>query len=380
MQVEQLVWRAGEWHATQREAASQPSASVVLAFGSRDTLCHGAYLPDLRERYPQASIISVSTGGQVLGTRVLDDEIVASALSFESTEVRAVDGALSSAADSEESGRALGAQLNDPALVHVLVFAEGLRVNGSALARGLTSALSNSVGVSGGLAADGERFQHTLVGLNGIPLEGRAVAIGLYGTGLGVATGSFAGWQPFGPDRVITRSNGNVLYELDHKPALSTYKELLGPLGYALPASGLSFPLKIRASPNAGGVIRTILGVNEDEESVTFAGDLPEGWLAKLVRTDLDQLVTGAGIAAGQIADASIRPQFTLAVSCIGRRLLLQQRVGEELRRLRDRLGDATPIAGFYSYGELAPSGAGTSCELHNQTMTVTCFAERNEA
>jgi len=138
------------------------------------------------------------------------------------------------------------------------------------------------------------------------------------------------------------------------------------------------FPLKIRESRQGGGVIRTILGIDEGEGSVTFAGDLPEGWVAKLVRTDLDQLVAGAGTAAEQVAAAAIQPQFTLAVSCIGRRMLLQQRVGEELRSLREKLGVATPVAGFYSYGELAPSRAGGSCELHNQTMTVTCFAERD--
>ena len=323
--------------------------------------------------------MSCSTGGQIAGTRVLDHEVVASALSFDATRTRAVEAALPSADESEATGRWLGEQLDGEGLAHVLVFAEGLHVNGSALARGLTNALPAGVGVSGGLAADGERFEHTLVGLNGIPMEGRVVGIGFYGNQLDVATGSFTGWQPFGADRVITRSSGNVLYELDHVPALAVYRELLGPLGYALPASGLMFPLKIREATHGGGVIRTILGIDESAGSVTFAGDLPEGWLAKLVRTDLDQLVAGAGIAAQQIADAAIHPQFALAVSCIGRRMLLQQRVGEELRRLRDPLGAATPVAGFYSYGELAPSRAGGSCELHNQTMTVTCFAERNE-
>ena len=377
MQAEQLVFRAGEWATTKHETASHGSASLVLVFGARDALCHGAHLSALRERFPHADIVSCSTGGQVIDTRVLDDEIVASALSFTSTRIRTAEVALSSADDSEAAGRRLGEQLDGEGLTHVLVFAEGLHVNGSALARGLTNALPATVGVSGGLAADGEKFEHTLVGLNEIPMERRVVGVGLYGNQLDVATGSFAGWQPFGEDRVITRSSGNVLYELDHVPALAVYKELLGPLGYALPASGLMFPLKIRESTQGGGVIRTILGIDENEGSVTFAGDLPEGWLAKLVRTDLDQLVTGAGIAAEQVAAAAIAPQFVLAVSCIGRRMLLQQRVGEELRRLRDRLGTATPVAGFYSYGELAPSRAGGSCELHNQTMTVTSFGER---
>ena len=378
MQAEQLVFRAGEWETTKHQVPSQTSASLVLVFGGRDALSHGAYLSALREHYPHADIVSCSTGGQVIGTRVLDDEIVASALSFTSTRVRTAEAALYSADDSEAAGRRLGEQLDGEGVTHVLVFAEGLHVNGSALARGLTSALPATVGVSGGLAADGEKFERTLVGLNGNPMEGRVVGVGLYGNQLDVATGSFTGWQPFGEDRVITRSSGNVLYELDHVPALAVYKELLGPLGYALPASGLMFPLKIRESTQSGGVIRTILGIDENEGSVTFAGDLPEGWLAKLVRTDLDQLVAGAGIAAERVATAAIRPQFVLAVSCIGRRMLLQQRVGEELLRLRDRLGTATPVAGFYSYGELAPSRAVGSCELHNQTMTVTCFGERD--
>ncbi len=102
------------------------------------------------------------------------------------------------------------------------------------------------------------------------------VAVGFYGERLDVGIGSYAGWDAFGPERMITRSEGNVLYEIDGRNALELYQELLGPLGYALPASGLLFPRKVRANVTGTGVVRTILGVNAGDGSVTFAGDVPQ--------------------------------------------------------------------------------------------------------
>ncbi len=379
MYVEQLQFSSGQWAESTAPQADPASIQLVLAFGDRALLQQPAPSSFLRARYPRASIVSCSSGGDVFGQHAVDDGIVATAVGFAHAKVQAVSERLPHAEASERTGVSLALRLNKKGLRHVLVFAEGLRVNGSALATGLASGLPSGVSVTGGLAADGEHFAHTAVGLDGPATEGMAVAVGLYGDALEIGIGSYGGWQAFGPERTITRSRGNELLELDGRPALDLYKELLGPLGYALPASGLLFPLKVRESTDQQGVIRTILGVDEGARSVTFAGDVPEGWSARLVRTDLDTLIHAAGRAADRsvLTDASGRPSLVLAVSCIGRKLLLQRRVGEELALVSQRLGASTPMAGFYSYGELAPSEHGAPCELHNQTMTLTTLRER---
>ena len=378
MHIEQLQYSAGQWWSALAAGEPASHAQLVLVFGDRSLLAAGQYLAPLEERFPMAAVLSCSGGGAMLDAEMVDDGLVATAIQFSSAAVRTAILPLPSAEDSERAGLAIARSLPAAGLRHVLVFAEGLGVNGTALSRGLTEGLAPGVTVTGGLAADGDRFESTLVGLDDTPESNRVAAVGLYGDSLRIGIGSFGGWEPIGVDRMITRAVGNTLYELDGRPALELYKELLGPLGYALPASGLLFPLKIRTSNHMPGVIRTILAVDEENGSLTFAGDVPEGSAARLVRTDLDHLIAAAATAAERTGQAppARGESLALAVSCIGRKLLLQRRVQEELASVRRVLGGSTRIAGFYSYGELAPSGPDSPCELHNQTMTLTTIAE----
>ena len=252
-------------------------------------------------------------------------------------------------------------------------------MNGSDLVSGMTSALPAGVTVTGGLSGDGSRFTSTHVIADGTLSDKAIVAIGLYGEALRVGCGSLGGWDPFGPTRVITRARGNVLYELDGQSALSLYKRYLGDQARDLPASGLLFPLSIRANDNQMGVVRTILGVDEAEDALVFAGDIPEGSPARLMRANFDRLIDGAVGAARVSADAlrGSSPELALLISCVGRKMVLQQRVEEEIEGVRDVVGSRPVIAGFYSYGEISPFSPTASCELHNQTMTITTFAER---
>ncbi len=94
---------------------------------------------------------------------------------------------------------------------------------------------------------------------------------------LRIGYGSQGGWDPFGPERLITKSKGNILYELDGKSALELYKLYLGEQAAGLPATGLLFPLSLRTKDSQTSVVRTILSVNEEDQSMTFAGDVPEG-------------------------------------------------------------------------------------------------------
>lgn len=378
MHVEQLYFTGGQWWSANDGGEPAVGAQLVIVFGEREVLRQDAFREPLAARFPQAMVVSCSGGGAILGGHVLDHGLIATAVRFQRSHVHGAVMELASADASECVGENLARRLPAAQLRHVLVLAEGLRVNGSALARGLARGLPAGTTVTGGLAADGERFEDTIVGLDDRPSRHRVVAVGLYGDALRIGIGSFGGWDVFGTDRRITRAVGNTLMELDGQPALAVYRELLGPLGHALPASGLLFPLKVRDSPEAPGVIRTILAVDEAAGSVTFAGDVPEGSFARLVRTDLDKLIDAAGTAAERSGGATNASghSLALAVSCIGRKLLLQRRVDEELAKVRNVLGENTRLTGFYSYGELAPSGPEAPCELHNQTMTLTTLSE----
>jgi hypothetical protein len=301
------------------------------------------------------------------------------AVRFDRTRILGCSTRISGPEDSLAAGERLAQSLKHQDLVHVFVLSDGLHVNGSQLVEGLARNLPREVTVTGGLSGDGPRFKETLVIGGGAPQTLAIAAVGFYGPGLRIGYASLGGWDPFGPERLITRSTGNVLYELDGRSALDLYKTYLGPHASELPASGLLFPLSLRTRGGDTPVVRTILSVDEEHSSMTFAGDVPEGCYARFMKANFDRLIDGAVGAARTSYEAvgSASPELALLVSCVGRKLVLKQRVEEEVEGVRDVLGERTVLAGFYSYGEISPFTPDARCELHNQTMTITTLTER---
>lgn len=376
MKVQQERWNEAEGWRRDGTSPSPSVAQLVLVFGATERLRDASRLQELKARHPEALLFGCSTSGEIADTQVLDDSIVATALAFDRTTLQVASTAIASEADSHAAGCRLGARLPPERLSHVLVLSDGLKVNGSQLVEGLTGVLPPGVAVTGGLAGDGTRFQETLV-IRGDRAQPRIVAaLGFYGSRLRVGCASLGGWDPFGPERVITRAVGNVLYELDGQSALALYKGYLGEHVADLPASGLLFPLSVRRHESEDATVRTILGIDDDAQSMTFAGDMPVGARARLMKANFDRLVdgaTGAARASQAIAESA---DLALLISCVGRKLVLKQRTEEEVEAVRDVLGDGTALTGFYSYGEISPFVATAKCQLHNQTMTVTTFAE----
>ncbi len=358
---------------------------LVLYFGSTALLERGAAGP-IGEllRHTQAPIVAgCSTAGEILGGEITDESLVVVAVRFRAAGARAARCSVHHTDQSEAAGAELGRQLSAPDLRHVFILSDGLRVNGSALTAGLRSTLPAEVSVTGGLAGDGTRFQKTLVGLGATIAGDQIVAVGFYGASLHVGTGAAGGWSPFGPLRIITRSRGNILYSLDDEPALALYQRYLGDRAAGLPGTGLLFPLQITPdNPGEQGLIRTMLAINEADQSITFAGDIPEGRHARLMRATRDALIDSTELAVARASDddpATPRPgphSLALAVSCVGRRSVLGQRCEEELELALRPLPPGAVAAGFYSYGEIAPSGVRLRCDLHNQTLVLTLLSE----
>jgi hypothetical protein len=380
MRIEQTSWtEAYDWKPDKPRDLGE-SAQLVLMFGTTSILKEQKQFQEIRTAYPNAHMLGCSTAGEICGTRVFDDSLVATAVQFEHTQITGAKVKLSNVESSFQAGEQLATSLDKDGLVHVLVISDGNEVNGSELVRGLVKHLPSQVAVTGGLAGDGARFERTLVFLDDAPEEAKIAVLGFYGTRLKVGYGSLGGWDPFGPERLITRSTGNVLYELDGQSALALYKKYLGEYAADLPASGLLFPLSLRAKEGASatGLVRTILSVNEKDQSMTFAGDVPEGTFARFMKANFERLIDGA-IGAAQASYqviGSSSPDLAILISCVGRKLVLRQRTEEEVEGVRDILGERTFLTGFYSYGEIAPFIPSATCELHNQTMTITTFLE----
>jgi len=318
LRTEQLSWQGPSgWQSAGESLGSE--ADLVLIFGEGTALGDPEAIPWLRRRYSKALFFGCSTAGEILGTSVSDEKIVATAVHFDRTTLHAAEVHVASAEGSFDAGRRLAQSIPQAGLRHAFVLSEGLKVNGSELVRGLLSAIPSDVTVTGGLSGDGARFQTTYVLWNDRPQSGLVAILGFYGSSLTVGYGSLGGWDSFGPERLITRSTQNILFELDGKSALKLYKDYLGAHAAGLPATGLLFPLSIRANEGDTPVVRTILAVDEDAQSMTFAGDVPVGAYARLMKANFDRLMDGAMDAAraSQSAIRGSEPELAILISCV---------------------------------------------------------------
>lgn len=379
MTTEQRKWTKEKGWEIISDSGLKNNAQLVFLFGDSSLLKDPKNFNQIKDFYPNAHILSGSTAGEIIETQVLDNSLVVTAINFTNTPLQFAQTKIQKMEDSQLVGETLANALPKEGLTHVMVFSDGLHVNGTNLVKGLTGKLPKEVAVTGGLVGDQDRFKETFVGLDGIPEQNNIAVIGFYGSRIKIGYGSMGGWDPFGTERLVTKSKDNVLYELDGQSALELYKKYLGDQASGLPASGLLFPLSLRLEGLTTGLVRTILAVNEKEGSMTFAGDIPEKSYVRLMKANFERLVDGAAGAASMSHEAFVgsSPELAILISCVGRKLVLKQRVEEEVESVRDKLGTETAITGFYSYGEICPvAPAEKQCELHNQTMTITTFSE----
>lgn len=373
MKVHQHLWKEGKGWAESAQSSSQKPA-LILAFGGIDAMANDPVYEEIRKLYPAADVVLASTAGEIHGDEVFDHSVSVTVCEFEHTRWKVVDGSVSDCSSSFECGINISKALSAPDLEHILVLSDGIAVNGDDLVRGINHDLPANVIVTGGLAADAGRFTKTLVGANRKPESQRIVAIGFYGNRLRITHGSQGGWDLFGPVRKVTKAVDNVLFELDGENALEIYKRYLGPRAADLPGSALLFPLCILGSDAKSNLVRTILSIDEAAGTLRFAGNIPEGAQVQFMMANFDRLVDGAAQAAEQSDEKS--PDLVLMVSCVGRKVVLDQRIEEEVESVCNYFGKTTAYTGFYSNGEISPLMGSTVCSLHNQTMTITTYHE----
>ena len=351
---------------------------LVLAFGSSELLTDPENFNHLRKLYPNADIVTSSTAGEIIQDGVFDDSIVATAIELENSSLKSIKTSISQHTDSYAAGVFMKDSLDADDLSGIFIISDGLMVEGSELVRGMSYNNTKKIPITGGLAGDAARFQKTYTGLNEVPGQGNIIAVGFYGENIHIGHGSLGGWDEFGYERQITKSDKNVLFDVDAEKALDLYKRYLGTFAEELPGSALMFPMSMRVPGADKYLIRTILGVDEGEKSMVFAGNMPEGSTVRLMRGDIQKLIGASAIAAKDSLESlkNHKPQLTLLLSCVGRKIIMDTKVVEEVLAAEEILDKDCTIAGFYTYGGLSPFGVGTPCELHNQTMTITTFSE----
>jgi hypothetical protein len=352
-------------------------AQLVLGFGSSTLISLSKSFEDIKNKFPNAQIALCSSAGEIFNKEVLDNTISLVAIEFLNSTISTSEVNIEDFNSSYDAGVSLVKNLSSENLKMVFVLSDGGKVNGSELVKGMNSIKNKETLITGGLAGDGINFEKTFVGLNKLPQTGKIIAIGFYGNKLVLSHGSIGGWESFGLERTVTKSKDNVLYEIDNKNALDLYKNYLGKYANELPSSALLFPLSIKLYQDQEPIVRTILSIDEKNHSMTFAGDIPEGSKVRFMKANFDRLIDAASDAANSCLKMnSFSTKLAILISCVGRKIILNNRIDEEIDAVSEIFGNKTLLTGFYSYGEISPLKPMANCELHNQTMTITCINE----
>ena len=351
---------------------------LVLVFANRMLLESKSFVDDVKKEFPYKHIVFGSTSGEILGSNVHDNTVAVTAIEFEKSNfIIKTENILNFNKDANELGKKLYSEIPKENLKHLFILSEGSFINGSSLINGLEANITTNVSITGGMCGDDAKFEKTLASYNEMPKEGEVILIGFYGDSLEISFASYGGWQPFGPERIITKSEANILYEIDGQPALELYKKYLGEKANELPQASLLYPLNVTPPGKEQALVRTILNIDNETQSMTLAGDVPQNSKVQLMMANVDEIAHGALIAAEYAMEQrKTKPEIAILISCVGRKLAMNQRVEEEIEQVKDTIGKDAAITGFYSYGEMAPFFGSQHCQLHNQTMTLTLLSE----
>jgi hypothetical protein len=337
----------------------------------------------MRQKYPNARFVGCSAKGAIFQGDVYRDNLVCSGLAFDSTRTRLCAQEIN-AGDPADVGEELAERLNAPDLLGVLLFIPPYLHHVPALIAAMQAVIGAHIPISGGVAgATLGRHTDAFVGMDDWQSQNHVVAVGFYGRNMQITVGTNSGMRPFGPERTITSVDGPYVLSLDGRPALALYQKYLGEDAVDLPKSASFFPLGVWLSQASTDemVIRSVLGVDVARQALLFDDNLTTGMKARLLRGSAAQLVDGAVMAAEdaicQQQGQNKMPQgFALVISCIGRRVMMGERTGDEIAAVMDALGANVAVGGFYSMGEIGPLRAGAPSCFHNETMTIFLIQE----
>jgi hypothetical protein len=375
-----ITYKNNQWKGLNEFKHDKKSVQLLIVFADRLIIEEKAIFTILKNEFPKAEIIISSTAGEISRSAVDDNSATILAISFEQTAFKIVKGNIREFKNSFELGKSTVEKMPKENLSYIFLLSDGNIINGDELIMGIQSNLDKSVIITGGLAGDGVNFNKTLVGYNDDVDEGNIILLGLYGDKIKIGTSHKGGWDVFGPERIITKSEANILHEIDGENALDLYKKYLGKYADELPASALFFPLSIKSADNNFYIVRTILSIDEKNKTMRFAGNIPEGSTVRFMKSNFDRLLdaaTDAGLESTQHLDMNnIAPSLSIIISCVGRKIVLGERTEEEIDAVLENLSPEATVAGFFSYGEVAPQKDLHTSFLHNQTITITTFAE----
>ena len=188
--------------------------TLITVFGDSSLLDDDSVLDSLKAAYPKSKFIGCSTSGEIFQSTVNDNTVSVAVAKFENTNLQCFTAEVTNMHESWAAGQTLANNLKSDDLTAIFILSDGLNVNGTQLVNGIKANVSEGVIITGGLAGDGARFERTWILNDRIPTQNFVSAIGFYGNNVNIQSGSRGGWDVFGPERKVTKSKDNILFDI----------------------------------------------------------------------------------------------------------------------------------------------------------------------
>lgn len=237
------------------------------------------------------------------------------------------------------------------------------------------------VAIFGGKAADDLALESTFVFTNGKSHACGLVALLIDQDKVDIKGIATCGWKAIGTTKTVTKSEGNIVYTIDDKPALDM---LLNYLGVEVKQeenkeivtflSSWYYPLQVERE-NVDPVIRTAMFANSEDRSLICSGKVPQGSKIRFsLPPDFDSIDTVVSECRGIKDNGQEQADALIMFSCVSRYLSFGVVMKEELEKVQS-IWDA-PMAGFFSYGEYGKSKNG-KYDYHNNTCCLVVLKEK---
>jgi hypothetical protein len=352
---------------------------VVLAYFS-DSLDLTALAAGLHEAAGDVPVVGCSTAGEISTDGPSDHGVVAVAIGGPGLSVE-VGHAVGVGADPRGTASQAAACITSVShLPHrvLLLLSEGLKGGQQDVVRGAYEVAGAEVPLVGACAGDHLKMQKTYQLIGDTLLEDAVVAVAV-GSESPIGVGVSHGWRKLGEPVVVTASDNSQVTMLDGEPALDVYlRRTNAPeAAFTDPEAfnhfAITHPLGV--SRRSGEEVRLVAGADFEARSLLFIAHVPAGGLAWFMEGDEDSVLTAADDAC-TAALAGIGDEDCtgfLIFDCVARRGAIgDEAAGREVARIAGH-ADGLPIAGFYSYGEIARTRGVTG--FHNQTLVVVALS-----
>jgi len=320
----------------------------------------------------QIAVFGSTSSGEITNTEFFEERMTVMLIDIpkDTFSVRLFDGKEKS---SYRLGQEIASWVNDvyetPAL---LVLSAGLQADGEALVNGVIESIENDIPFFGGLAGDDLKMQGTYVFTETEIFDMGVLALAIDNSKVEVDGLAVSGWKGIGTIKTITKSDGNVVQMIDDQPALDVYSRYLNINFGDDHTLAAEYPLLVMRD-DGSFVLRAAMLINPDK-SMVYAGSVPQGSKVQFSVPPSNEIIEFALENLSRFKQNRSGADAVILFSCKGRHLALGPIIEDEIAAIYNLWG--VPMTGFFTYGEIGPSGSGR-CDFHNNTLTLVTLRER---